>query len=113
MRESLSGKKVLITGSSMGIGKGLSVHFAKEGTSLALANHPREEEHLVEWAHELEQTYGIKTWTFCIDLTEPDGPERLHNEVSRTMGAIHTLVNNAGIAGTASSKIYLLIGSRT
>jgi hypothetical protein len=97
MKESLSGKNVLITGSSMGIGKGLSVCFAKEGAHLALADHPREKERLVEWAQELEQTYGIKTWTYCVDLTEPDGPEKLHCQVSRTMGNIHTLVNNAGI----------------
>ena len=104
MKESLSGKKVLITGSSMGIGKGLSVHFAKEGTYLALADHPREEERLVEWAQELGKTYGIKTWTYCVDLTDPDGPERLHDEVSRTMGAIHTLVNNAGICWYGSFR---------
>jgi short-subunit dehydrogenase len=76
-----------------------------------LADHPREEEHLVEWAQELGKTYGIKTWTFCVDLTEPDGPERLHDEVSRTMGAIHTLVNMRVSAGTASSKICLLTGA--
>lgn len=97
MKEPLNGKNVLITGSSMGIGKGLSVCFAKEGARLALADHPREEERLVEWAQELEGTYGIKTWTFCVDLTEPDGPEKLHDQVSRTVGTIHTLVNNAGI----------------
>jgi short-subunit dehydrogenase len=90
-------KNILITGSSMGIGKGLSECFAKEGAHLALADHPREEERLLEWAQELEKTYGIKTWTYFADLTAPDGPERLHKEVCRTIGSIHTLVNNAGI----------------
>ena len=104
MKESLSGKNVLITGSSMGIGKGLSVCFAKEGAHLALADHPREEERLVEWAQELERNYGIKTWTFCVDLTEPDGPEKLHDQVGRTIGNIHTLVNNAGICWYGSFR---------
>lgn len=104
MKVSLNAKNVLITGSSMGIGKGLSVYFAKEGANLALADHPREEERLVEWAQELERTYGIKTWTFCTDLTEPDGPEQLYDQVIRTMNTIHTLVNNAGICWYGSFR---------
>ena len=64
MEISFSGKNVLITGSPVWIGKGLSVCFAKEGAQLTLADHPRKEESHVEWAQELEQTYGIKTWTF-------------------------------------------------
>lgn len=97
MKKALDSKTVLITGSSMGIGKGLSACFAREGANLALADHPREEGPLVEWARELEQTCGISTWTFCVDLTEPDGPEKLYKQVSNTVGDIHTLVNNAGI----------------
>jgi short-subunit dehydrogenase len=73
------------------------VCFAKDGANLALADHPREEERLVEWAQELGKIHNIKTWTYCVDLTDPDGPERLHKEVCRTTGGINTLVNNAGI----------------
>jgi short-subunit dehydrogenase len=97
MRLQFAGKNVLITGSSMGIGKGLSECFARDGANLALADHPREKDRLEGWARELEGTYGIKTWTFCVDLTEHDGPETLHKQVTGTLGDIHTLVNNAGI----------------
>jgi hypothetical protein len=92
-----TGKNVLVTGSSMGIGRGLSKCFAESGANLALADHPGEQERLEKWAEELKRTYGIRTWTFLADLTDPDGPERLHREVTETTGEIHTLVNNAGI----------------
>ncbi len=97
MKLNFSGKNVLITGSSMGIGKGLSERFAKYEANLILADHPCRKDHLEEWAKDLERTYGIKTWTFYADLTVSDGPEMLHRQVSETVGDVHTLVNNAGI----------------
>jgi short-subunit dehydrogenase len=97
MKLQVNGKNVLVTGSSMGIGKGLSECFAKEGANLVLADHPEQHERLEEWAAELGSMYGIKTWTFYADLTESDGPEQLHVHVIRVVPKIHVLVNNAGI----------------
>jgi len=97
MRLHFAGRNVLVTGSSMGIGRGLSECFARDGANLILADHPCQEAGLKAWATELEGAYGIKTWTFCADLTAPDGPETLHRQVAQTVGDVHTLVNNAGI----------------
>jgi hypothetical protein len=80
----------------MGIGKGLSLCFAREGAHLALADLPVEKGRLESWAEELRKAYGITIWTFYSDLTAPDGPEKLHGEVTASIGEIHTLVNNAG-----------------
>lgn len=91
------GKRVLITGSSMGIGKGLSLCFAREGAELALADLPAEKDRLEGWAKELRKTYGITVRTFYGDLTASDGPEKLYAEVTAAVGGINTLVNNAGI----------------
>jgi short-subunit dehydrogenase len=97
MRVQVKGRNVLVTGSSMGIGKGLSECFAAEGANLVLADHPVQHERLEEWAAELGRTYGIRTWTFYADLTESDGPEKLHEQVVRIVPEVHVLVNNAGI----------------
>lgn len=94
---SYKGKHVLITGASMGIGKGLSQCFARDGAHLALADLPRERDRLEGWAEELRKTCGIGIQTFYGDLTERGGAEKLHEEVTATVGTIHTLVNNAGI----------------
>jgi short-subunit dehydrogenase len=91
------GKTVLITGSSMGIGRGLSRCFAKDGANLALADLPSEEENLTRFAEELRSSHGIRTWTFFGDLADSSGPEHLHREVVEKAGDIYGLVNNAGI----------------
>jgi len=97
MRLHVAGKNVLVTGSAMGIGKGLSECFARQGANLVLADLEAQRGRLDAWAQELERTYGVRTWTFSVDLTEPDGPERLHAQVSETVPGVHVRVNNAGI----------------
>ncbi|MGD0209373.1 MAG: SDR family NAD(P)-dependent oxidoreductase [Desulfomonilia bacterium] len=97
MKISLSGKNVLITGASMGIGRGLSKCFAKDGAHLFLTDLPSQKEQLLRYASELESDHGIKTWTFTVDITDPKGPEALYHEATERTGGIDVLVNNAGI----------------
>lgn len=93
----LKGKNVVVTGSAMGIGRGLSECFAAQGANLVLADLLSQKECLSRRAAELERAYNIKCWTFFADLTDADGPERLHEEISRVVPHVHVLVNNAGI----------------
>ncbi len=93
----LSGKNVLITGASSGIGKELSECFAKEGSNLLLGCHPSEKDILTKWADELHNRYAVKTTTFPIDLSEENGPENLYQQIKQSRDRIDVLVNNAGI----------------
>ena len=93
----LRAKKVLITGTSSGIGKELSRCFAAEGSDLLLGCHPSEKDVLESWTVELAEKYGVEVSGFPIDLAEASGPESLYNSVRRTVGRIDVLVNNAGI----------------
>lgn len=97
MKLDFTEKKVLITGSSMGIGKRLSQCFARDGAHIFLSDLPSRKAELELWAEELRSLYGIDTWVFCVDLTEADGPERLFREAVSATGHIDVLVNNAGI----------------
>lgn len=97
MKLDFTGRTVLITGASMGIGRGLSTCFARDGANLALTDLPSEEKNLKSLADELSFSCGIKTWTFTADLTDAKGPETLHREVIAKTGEIFGLVNNAGI----------------
>lgn len=97
MSLNFSGKTTLITGAAMGIGKGLSECFARQGANLALADLPAQHESLKQWAEHLSRSYGVNTWAFPVDLTETEGPESLYHEVASRAGDIGVLVNNAGL----------------
>lgn len=97
-RLNFSGRKVLVTGASTGIGRALSAEFAARGASLALGSLPQEAEELEAWAEDLRKRHGVSVLTFPIDLLEADGPQRLHQEVNERFGGIYVLVNNAGTA---------------
>ncbi|PKN84073.1 MAG: hypothetical protein CVU51_11155, partial [Deltaproteobacteria bacterium HGW-Deltaproteobacteria-1] len=93
----LKGKNVLVTGSAMGIGKGLSECFARQRANIILVDLPAQKKNLEYWATELQNTFQIKTWTFYADLTGSNGPEQLHKQIIQQVGEVHVLVNNAGV----------------
>ncbi|MCE5210830.1 MAG: SDR family NAD(P)-dependent oxidoreductase [Deltaproteobacteria bacterium] len=97
MKLQVKGRNVLVTGAAMGIGKGLSECFAREGANLILVDLPAQKECLTDWAAKLRKTFGVRIWTFYRDLTESDGPEQLYKQVVRDVPEVHVLVNNAGI----------------
>jgi len=96
-RYKLKDKHVLITGASSGIGKELSRCFAKEGAHCVLSAHSSEAPALSDLSGELERSYGIKTWSFGVDLAGEDGPKKLYDEVKAHVPVIDVLVNNAGL----------------
>ncbi len=97
MKQNFKGKNILVTGAAMGIGKGLSKCFAKEGANIILVDLPAQKELLEKWAAELQSKFRIRTWTFYRDLAESDGPEQLYKQIVKDVTEVHVLVNNAGI----------------
>jgi len=93
-----SGKTVLVTGASTGIGKALAYEFASRGANMALGALPQEQSQLNDVAKNLEEAFNIRTWCFPVDLAEPDGPDKLFQAVKREAGVVDILVNNAGTA---------------
>lgn len=93
----LTGKYVLITGASSGIGKALSRCFAAEGAHCVLNALPSEADALGEWSAELCGRYGVQTWAIPVDLSEPQGPRRLYEATTTRVPHLDILVNNAGI----------------
>ncbi|MDI6743144.1 MAG: SDR family NAD(P)-dependent oxidoreductase, partial [Smithella sp.] len=72
MKLKVKGRNVLVTGAAMGIGRGLSECFAREGASIILVDLPAQKECLTEWAVKLRKNFGVRIWTFYRDLTESD-----------------------------------------
>ena len=93
MHVDLTGKTVLVTGASRGIGQALADGLAGAGATVAAhINQGREA------AEALAQTLGHDAAAFQADLAEPASCEGLFDSVVDTYGRLDVLVNNAGIA---------------
>jgi NAD(P)-dependent dehydrogenase (short-subunit alcohol dehydrogenase family) len=96
----LSGKRVLITGASKGIGAAAAEAFAEEGCHLLLA--ARSGEALTALAERLRAQHQINASAHMVDLRKADDVARL----AKGAGEIDILVNNAGdIPGGSIDKI--------
>lgn len=90
-----AGKTALITGASSGIGRELATLFAKDGYNLVLV--ARREDKLQDIAEKFKQQFGTSSITVIEkDLSNPDAPQEIYDEVLRQNITVNTLVNNAG-----------------
>lgn len=87
----LTGKKVLITGASQGIGEGLAHGFAAEGCPLHLT--ARSADRLQALADELQTQYSVPVTVTAVDMTLPDACEKIVDDA----GDVNILINNAGV----------------
>jgi len=98
-RHDFSGKNVVITGASRGIGRALAREFARRGANLLLSSLPGEKGELDGVVDELKNAHHTAVDTLVVDLTDPDGPKRLHQKAGEMPGEVYALVNNAGTVG--------------
>jgi short-subunit dehydrogenase len=84
----------LITGASSGIGAAFARKFAELGRNVFLV--ARSEDKLITICNELGRMSGIRAQYLVLDLTEPDAPARLFEEMKKRGLEIDTLINNAG-----------------
>ena len=94
MDQRLSGSVCLITGASAGIGKACALALAKEGASLVLTarRKPRLDE-LVEAI----QSAGGRAVEVVGDVREEETARRAVMTAKEQFGAVHILINNAGM----------------
>jgi len=90
----LSGKNVLITGGSKGIGKASAFLFAQEGANIALA--ARTPSTLDEAAKEVDAAGSGSVTTFSGDMTSWEDTKRVVDEAIVALGGIDVLVTCAG-----------------
>ena len=93
----LTGKKVLITGASQGIGAGLAKAYAEEGCDVVLT--ARNAEKLAAIKAEITEAAPERAVTLIpLDLTLPGAAEQLADGA----GDVDILVNNAGVIPSGS-----------
>jgi len=96
----LEGRVAIVTGGGKGLGRAISLAFAREGADVVVA--ARTEAALKEVASEIE-TMGRKSLTVVIDLIDPEQPLTMVNRTLEEFGRIDVLVNNSGIEGPTAS----------
>ena len=90
----MQSETVLITGASSGIGLELARCFAADKCRLVLV--ARNTEALQSLADELRRAHGIQTMVLTADLSQPETPARVINELQQAGVTVDVLVNNAG-----------------
>ena len=89
-------KTVLITGASNGFGMEFAKLFAKDGYNLALV--ARSTDKLKKLGYSLQDEYNLnKVYIITSDLSKPESPQEIYNELKKEGARIDVLVNNAGV----------------
>ncbi len=90
----LEGRKVIITGASRGIGRGIAIKFAKEGAIVGI-NYKKSDEkarEVLDIVNEHSKGMLLKG-----DLVKEDDTRKIVSEFVEEFGGLDILVNNAGI----------------
>ena len=93
LEDAVSGRTVMITGASSGIGKAAALEIGAAGGTMLLV--ARRADQLQEVADEIEVLGGVAYVHTC-DLTDVDDIDRMCAEVLEQHEAVDVLVNNAG-----------------
>jgi len=93
---SLEGKIAFVTGASQGIGETIAKKLAKQGATVVVGSLPFTEEDLKRVVAEI-QADGGKADYVLINMVEGDTVRAAVNTVVERHGALHILVNNAGV----------------
>lgn len=92
---SIAGKRVLVTGGSMGIGMGIVKRFLNSGARVMIAD--KASKPALKFIESLPEDDRINISFMEVDLLDEGAPRRMINEIVKKFGGIDVLVNNAGI----------------
>lgn len=87
---------VVVTGAAGGLGRAISQTFAAGGAQVVMVDHPRSD--VMAVAADL----GSDVIGVDVDLTTDDAPAEVIVAATKAFGAVHVLVNNAGVNRMAS-----------
>src|ERR1700694_3337148 len=86
----IAGKPALVTGASIGIGRGIASALSKEGVKLAVVARRK---NLLE---ELQSELKARLVIIECDFLQKDAPDRIAEAALKGLGSVDILINNAG-----------------
>ena len=92
---SLAGKTALVTGSSRGIGRAITLGFAAQGADVAV--HYSSLKPDAQSAVEQASAFGSNAHMFAANFSEPDAARRLFSQVVQVFGKLDILVLNVSV----------------
>jgi len=95
MAKELDGKTALVTGGGSGIGEGIARALAAEGAAVAISGRRRD---VLDAVVASIEEVGGRAMAISGDVADPEGARHMVEATVENLGALHILVNNAGIA---------------
>jgi ketoreductase len=92
----LNGKVALITGGASGIGNAIALKLAENGAKVAIASRNLRK---IDRAAEAFKERSLPLLPLVMDVRNKAEVERAMERICASWGALHVLVNNAGISG--------------
>ena len=96
MTRPIEDTRILVTGATDGLGRGVAERLAAGGASLLL--HGRDPKRLAATADQIRRSTGnARISTHCADLSSLQEVSALADDVTSSTDVLHVLINNAGI----------------
>ncbi|HYO51368.1 SDR family NAD(P)-dependent oxidoreductase [Archangium sp.] len=93
--KSVKGKVAAITGAGSGIGRAMAELLARHGCHVALSD---VDEHGLAQTAERCRSHGGEVRTARVDVAQRQAVHAWADDVARDLGAVHIIINNAGVA---------------
>jgi NAD(P)-dependent dehydrogenase (short-subunit alcohol dehydrogenase family) len=95
MDKTISGKVAVVTGGTRGIGRAIAERLLREGASVAFCG--RSAEAVGRVTEELRKATGGTVHGEAADVSKTEDVRRFFQSVDANFGALHVLINNAGV----------------